>query len=1068
MSCWLKTPEVILGPDSRLTFWDWFMVPNYGVDGIHVIINDLDASQTDTLDFIGTGGALDSTLRTGNEWVRESYDLSAYAPGTRVQVRIWFSSDNDGDTEEGFYIDDLRIESTPDYDVLIEPTHHLMRGGEGETVTRRLYIKNPGFWEDSYSLAITGGNWDATIWDADGTVELSEIGPVAPGATAVALLRVVIPPAGVGEADTSIVTATSISQSDRNAYTTTIITTEGARGTTPWLDMIGSTLNNSELWPLHSRVIVRSDITLVPSMPYILDLYPGASLLSQKIDISGEAGFLLAFWYRAYKTSSSYSWYGPCDLAVEYYSATGIWSQLTVRSGEGAEKSSFTELTYALPGDAYHEDFRIRFRTNNNNAGHWYLDDIYLGPQRDYHFSYSTSPSPGYGAADEESVQYLYLMNLGLEPDEYDLSVVDGDWTVMFWEDGSEITQTGAVPSGHSTTVMVKIAIPGGTPTQVADTTMIAVTSNRGIEWRYAQFRTVCIGSVAGFPWEDDFPTSSLDVEKWPIQSGVSISSQTQAPSPPYTLRVSAHDTVLSQLLDLSTTDEVMLDLYCRAGSNFMLPNGDDSMFVEFRTELGEWEVIRSFNGGGRYKDEFDRYCDVLPPQALYRGCQLRIRGQSENNSWYLDNIRIVAPPSCQINPGAVQRSINQGESANSTVSINDLGPGDLEYRVEIIPTNLLLANLLAHRESENVTAKTAPAGSLLPGFEFLCDLGGPDDYGYIWIDSDEPYGPIFAWEDISGSGQQLMPLSGYLYDTLKLGFDFPYYGTTYTELLVSKYGALQFGPESGINQWMALPMPHPIPPNNVMFWCWGEHNTLGTVYAHSTAERVIIQFENFGDGPGSPNTSATAQVELTADGRISYRYLNFGGGFPTKDCGVGLEDVSGTDGFGIVFYVNPNQEDPHYLHDNLQIDFYPPPAWISVDPPSGTVTSGGTTPVDVEFTAGDLPFGNYDAVLRIATNDPDPVANPYYVTARMTVIDTSLCYCPLGDADMNGTIDPLDVVILVNYVYRQLGEPLYPPKCDYSTYDVIPDETIDPLDVTYLVNYVYKAMPPPDNPCLW
>jgi len=363
---------------------------------------------------------------------------------------------------------------------------------------------------------------------------------------------------------------------------------------------------------------------------------------------------------------------------------------------------------------------------------------------------------------------------------------------------------------------------------------------------------------------------------------------------------------------------------------------------------------------------------------------------------------------------------------------------------------------------------KTVPGVSALPEFHLNCDFGGPDAYGYLWIDSDEPYGPVFAWEDISGSGQQLLPISGYLYDTLKLDFDFPYYGTLYNKVLVSKFGALQFGPESGISQWSAIPMPHAIAPNNVLFWCWGNHNTLGNVYAHSTAERTIIQFENFGAGPALPSQSATAQVELAADGRVSYRYLQFGSSFVTRNCGVGLENQTGAQGFGIVFYVNPLQEDPEYLHNGLQIDFYPPPAWIDAEPASDTVVSGGSQPVDIDFDAGDLPFGEYEAVLRFATNDPDAAANPFYVTTRMTVYDTSVCYCPLGDTDLNGRVTPLDVVILVNYVYRQLGEPLYPPKCAYSTFDVMPDEQIDPLDVAYLVNYVYKNTSPPDNPCLW
>ncbi|MDD5529038.1 MAG: C25 family cysteine peptidase [bacterium] len=109
-NCWLKSPEFILGPDSYLSFWSWFKVTTYGVDGIHVEIGK--DSLFDTLDFISSGGALadkDSIEKYfSNDWLPRSYSLASYPVGCTLQVRFSFVSDNI-DVEEGFYIDDINV-----------------------------------------------------------------------------------------------------------------------------------------------------------------------------------------------------------------------------------------------------------------------------------------------------------------------------------------------------------------------------------------------------------------------------------------------------------------------------------------------------------------------------------------------------------------------------------------------------------------------------------------------------------------------------------------------------------------------------------------------------------------------------------------------------------------------------------------------------------------------------------------------------------------------------------------------------------------------------------------------
>jgi hypothetical protein len=110
MESWLKSSSFILDPESYLSFWLWYDVTNYGVDGIYVEIVNALSGVPDTLDFIGTGGALDSLLNTGNDWLQYSYDLSFIPPGTSVKIRFSFISDDDYTYDgEGFYIDDVKV-----------------------------------------------------------------------------------------------------------------------------------------------------------------------------------------------------------------------------------------------------------------------------------------------------------------------------------------------------------------------------------------------------------------------------------------------------------------------------------------------------------------------------------------------------------------------------------------------------------------------------------------------------------------------------------------------------------------------------------------------------------------------------------------------------------------------------------------------------------------------------------------------------------------------------------------------------------------------------------------------
>ncbi len=79
------------------------------------------------------------------------------------------------------------------------------------------------------------------------------------------------------------------------------------------------------------------------------------------------------------------------------------------------------------------------------------------------------------------------------------------------------------------------------------------------------------------------------------------------------------------------------------------------------------------------------------------------------------------------------------------------------------------------------------------------------------------------------------------------------------------------------------------------------------------------------------------------------------------------------------------------------------------------------------------------------------------------------VCDCGTpGDFNDDGTIDPLDMTILINYLFRGHEPPAEPPNCPLSRTDWNCDGVSNPLDAVYMVNFVYRGYPEaaPCDPC--
>ncbi len=86
---------------------------------------------------------------------------------------------------------------------------------------------------------------------------------------------------------------------------------------------------------------------------------------------------------------------------------------------------------------------------------------------------------------------------------------------------------------------------------------------------------------------------------------------------------------------------------------------------------------------------------------------------------------------------------------------------------------------------------------------------GGPDDFGYRFFDSNDPLGPEYDWIDISQTGESTImynvPSWGgddNFSEPIPLGFDFPFYGSSYSTAHVDINGEILLAQNSWYNEY--------------------------------------------------------------------------------------------------------------------------------------------------------------------------------------------------------------------------------------------------------------------------
>ena len=334
--------------------------------------------------------------------------------------------------------------------------------------------------------------------------------------------------------------------------------------------------------------------------------------------------------------------------------------------------------------------------------------------------------------------------------------------------------------------------------------------------------------------------------------------------------------------------------------------------------------------------------------------------------------------PQVGVNPSSVYQVMTPAMVIVDTVFIqnNSANPSTLDYSVSLenntFPSDMMNARVIpvVNQYAEALGELKKDSEEEVPGIA-IEGLGGPDLFGYNWIDSNEPNGPQYVWEDISSTGTAVTnwvatgtfdPKDEGYAGPIPIGFNFKFYGNVKTNAYISTNGLVMFGPVS-TNIFTNAQIPNTAVPNEIIapFWDDLDGRTQGTVHYQTIGNKFIVQFTNW--QRYSATGSLTFQVVMYQNGKILVYYNNMNA--TLNSATIGIENAAGNDGLQVVYNAN-------YVQNNMALQFSAEPDWLGNNNNSGRIYNGNSIAVELTFRSEDYPLGYYSMDMIVSSNDPN------------------------------------------------------------------------------------------------
>ncbi len=433
----------------------------------------------------------------------------------------------------------------------------------------------------------------------------------------------------------------------------------------------------------------------------------------------------------------------------------------------------------------------------------------------------------------------------------------------------------------------------------------------------------------------------------------------------------------------------------------------------------------------------------------------------------------LAAPPDMSYYPIEFNFASEPGDQAEGQLIIENHGEGILFYNIsaEVID-NLSIDG--SENRSTNSTSSSTPAiqsgdeppvisskteqfsGPYYP--PVILDSGGPDNYGYTWIDSNEPAGPSYNWIDITSVGTRITGLGDESnLGPYPIGFDFSFYGNTFSTFRVCSNGYVSF--TSTATPYNNTTIPNSDEPNNLLSVYWDDLNFTprGEAYYYNNGvDSCVISY--IGVPHYNDDGLFTFQIILLRSGKIIYQYAE-ASGIDVNQETIGIENATGTDALMVCY-------NAAYVEPGLAIQFSAFPRWLSAEPSSNVVNPAASDTIAIIANASELEIALYEGVLHIETNDLDYPS--VEIPVHFNVFIAGNCdYIP-GDINNDNELTIADVTYGANYFKGVGAAPQDSCWNDstntwlYAAGDANGNCTFLGSDISYLVAYFRGDRPNP------